>query len=288
MFGKTKLPQRITNTLNMLDLFQRSYSFRAIIYTNDPVIVSVCNALHIMTDGNYEVNVHNMPIMRYMFVRSQQLLQSHYYGYINSDIVVAPNLFDVLKSCKKLVEKKKIKPRHEIASIVWDVFRLGIINTTSITSYENYLLNHMQYLKQQRDYRSADYFIFSENVDYSKMESAVVGRMRIDNYMMSYIFQQNGSLVDVTWRVIGIHQGLEGYKQHTRSGKRKSDLEWNYQWLADIQKAKGSLQFADYRFAGDEYTRFITKRFSERRNVVKLHKMSRKEKERLKIVTDLK
>lgn len=105
----------------MLDLFQRSYSFRAIIYTNDPVIVSVCNALHIMTDGNYEwpsrcgvrhrVNVHNMPIMRYMFVRSQQLLQSHYYGYINSDIVVAPNLFDVLKSCKKLVEKKKIKPR---------------------------------------------------------------------------------------------------------------------------------------------------------------------------------
>ena len=64
---------------------------------------------------------------------------------------------------------------------MWDVFRLGIINTTSITSYENYLLNHMQYLKQQRDYRSADYFIFSENVDYSKMESAVVGRMRIDN-----------------------------------------------------------------------------------------------------------
>lgn len=133
---------------------------------------------------------------------------------------------------------------------MWDVFRLGIINTTSITSYENYLLNHMQYLKQQRDYRSADYFIFSENVDYSKMESAVVGRMRIDNYMMSYIFQQNGSLVDATWRVIGIHQGLEGYKQHTRSGKRKSDLEWNYQWLADIQKAKGSLQFADYRFGG--------------------------------------
>lgn len=105
----------------MFDLFQRSYSFRAIIYTNDPVIVSVCNALHIMTDGNYQwprrcgvrhrVNVHNMPIMRYMFVRSQQLLQSHYYGYINSDIVVAPNLFDVLKSCKKLVEQKKIKPR---------------------------------------------------------------------------------------------------------------------------------------------------------------------------------
>ena len=120
----------------------------------------------------------------------------------------------------------------------------------TVDEYYLDMRNFFRYLKQQRDYRSADYFIFSENVDYSKMESAVVGRMRIDNYMMSYIFQQNGSLVDVTWRVIGIHQGLEGYKQHTRSGKKKSDLEWNYQWLADIQKAKGSLQFADYRFGG--------------------------------------
>lgn len=105
----------------MLDLFQRSYSFRAIIYTNDPVIVSVCDSLHIMTDGNYElfscsrlrcrVNIHKMPIMRYMYMRSQKLFNSHYYGYINSDIIVAPNLFAVLKSCKKLVEKKMIKPK---------------------------------------------------------------------------------------------------------------------------------------------------------------------------------
>ena len=156
----------------------------------------------------------------------------------------------------------------------------------------------MQYLKQQRDYRSADYFIFSNNVDFSKMEPAVVGRMRIDNYMMSYIFQQNGSLIDTSWRVIGIHQGLEGYKQHTRSGKKKSDLEWNYKWLSDIKTAKGSLQFADYRFGSwhgslwsvvaDDYTRFIAKRFSERRNVVRLRKLSKKELERLKIVTNLK
>lgn len=105
----------------MFDLFQRSYSFRAIIYTNDPVIVSVCNSLHIMTDGDYEwclysgliyrVNIHNMPIMRYMYMRSQKLFKSHYYGYINSDIIVTPNLFTVLKSCEKLVMKEKIKPK---------------------------------------------------------------------------------------------------------------------------------------------------------------------------------
>ena len=115
-----------------------------------------------------------------------------------------------------------------MASIVWDVFRLGLINVTSIASYEDYLLNHMQYLKQMRDYRSADYFIFSEDVDFTRMEDAVV---------------------DASYRVIGIHQGLEGYKQHTRFGK-KSDFEWNMKWAESIQRSKGSLQYSSYRFRG--------------------------------------
>ena len=136
-----------------------------------------------------------------------------------------------------------------MASIVWDVFRMGLINVTSIASYEDYLLNHMQYLKQMRDYRSADYFIFSEDVDFTRMEDAVVGRIRIDNYMMSFIHQQRGSLVDASYRVIGIHQGLEGYKQHTRFGK-KSDFEWNMKWAESIQRSKGSLQYSSYRFRG--------------------------------------
>lgn len=54
--------------------------------------------------------------------------------------------------------------------------------------------------------------------------------------------------MDVTGRVLGIHQGLDGYKQHTRTGKQKSDLEWNYQFGKNIAKMKGSLMFSDYKF----------------------------------------
>ena len=104
----------------------------------------------------------------------------------------------------------------------------------------------MQILKEQRDYRSADYFIFSRNVDVSQMADAVIGRMRIDNYLLSYIRSQ-GSLVDVTARVIGIHQGLDGYKEHTRSGKQQADLDWNFQWARDIQQMKGALKYADVK-----------------------------------------
>ena len=37
----------------MFGLFQRSYPFRAIVYTNDPVITKVCDSLNITTESNY-------------------------------------------------------------------------------------------------------------------------------------------------------------------------------------------------------------------------------------------
>ena len=123
------------------------------------------------------------------------------------------------------------------------------MNTTSIESFENHIINQVQFLKNQRDYRSADYFIFSAAVTYDMMDPVVVGRMRVDNYLLSYIFRQKGSLVDVTNRVVGIHQGLDGYKEHTKWKKVKSDFEWNYQWTDSIQKIKGALMYANYRFS---------------------------------------
>ena len=51
------------------------------------------------------VNNYSMPLIRYMFVRSRQLLNSTYYGYINSD------LFDTLKKCQQLVKSQRIKPQ---------------------------------------------------------------------------------------------------------------------------------------------------------------------------------
>lgn len=165
---------------------------------------------------------------------------------------------------------------------------MGVIDTSSVTAYEDYIANHVQLLKQQRDYRSADYFIFSAAVTFEKMDPVVVGRYRIDNYLISYIFKVGGSLVDCTNRVIGIHQGLDGYKEHTRSGKKLSDLEWNRKWTGSIQKIKGAMMYADYKFsrrdwrsdcsriAGNEYTRKIMMRMHERRNIVRMRKSKMK------------
>ena len=41
----------------MFELFQRSYNFHAVVYTNSPVIIQLCNRLGIYTESNYEYDI---------------------------------------------------------------------------------------------------------------------------------------------------------------------------------------------------------------------------------------
>ena len=49
--------------------------------------------------------------MKYMLERAKTLFHSRYVGFINSDILVAPNLFDTLTQCEALVEKGSLNPK---------------------------------------------------------------------------------------------------------------------------------------------------------------------------------
>lgn len=95
----------------MFELFQRTYSFRAVVFTNSPIIVRFCASLGIYSEGNYGVNPFNMPLASYMFNRTRQFVDADYYGYINSDIIVSPNLFDVLRRCQSLAAKGTIEEK---------------------------------------------------------------------------------------------------------------------------------------------------------------------------------
>ena len=122
---------------------------------------------------------------------------------------------------------------------------------SSVKRYESYLINLVPSLGQIRDYRSADYFIFSNAVSFKDMDPVVIARFLIDNYMMGYILNQHGVLVDITERVLGIHQGPEGYFSRTRS-KQENDVNWNAKWIDEKRIVKGTLQMAKYRFGRKE------------------------------------
>lgn len=58
--------------------------------------------------------MYDMPLASSMFNRAKELAKADYYGFINSDIILSPNIFGILKQCMNLVENGKISPKVSI------------------------------------------------------------------------------------------------------------------------------------------------------------------------------
>lgn len=72
--------------------------------------------LGIYCEGKYELNPYGMPLASYMFNRTKHLVEADYYGYINSDIVISPNIFEVLELSKGLVASGTISKKVSFLS----------------------------------------------------------------------------------------------------------------------------------------------------------------------------
>ena len=55
-----------------------------------------------------------MPVINDMFMKAIRLFDSDYYGYINSDILVTPNLFQFIELCRLNAEEGNINKRVSV------------------------------------------------------------------------------------------------------------------------------------------------------------------------------
>ena len=92
----------------MLSLYQRYFPFRTIMFTQSPLLISLCNKLSIQVVTKVERNQFGLPILRSMIQRSKHLFTADHYGYMNGDILFSPNLFDALTGIKLLVKGKTV------------------------------------------------------------------------------------------------------------------------------------------------------------------------------------
>ena len=83
---------------------------------------------------------------------------------------------------------------------------------------------------------------------FGEMTDAVVGRLKIDNYLLSLMYWKKGTLVDATHRVLAVHLGLEGYLEKRMWKKqKKEDQNWNCEYVPHMYVVKGSLIYARWR-----------------------------------------
>ena len=96
------------NQLLMFDLFQRNFNFKAVLFTHSRRITELAMKLNVTVIRNYQQNPFNMPYVRDLYLQSFHLYHSQFYGYINSDIIVSPSIFSLLRQVKKRMESKSI------------------------------------------------------------------------------------------------------------------------------------------------------------------------------------
>ncbi|CBK24745.2 uncharacterized protein [Blastocystis hominis] len=148
-----------------------------------------------------------------MLNQARFLFSSAHYGYLNSDILVSTELFRTLHECQHLVSRGVVKPNYLLAGRVHEI-DISLIPSipTSSEPFDSIVFRLANSSRAAlRHIHSADYFVFSSAMDLSKLHNVVVGRSRIDNYLMDVPRRQGGSLIDATLQIPAVHQGLCGF-----------------------------------------------------------------------------
>lgn len=153
-------------------------------------------------------------------------MEAKYYGYLNSDILLQPTVFEVLHYCMNQTERGVLARevsielilhlQHELAGRVYERdFKDIPTRFTSLNHLSEYFTNYSRPRHALRNRGSAvsqlrridlqDYFIFSRAAMKNVMnveQRTVIGRMQVDNYLMGCVWRnesfRTSELVDTT------------------------------------------------------------------------------------------
>lgn len=111
---------------------------------------------------------------------------------------------------------------------------------------------------------SQDLFIFSSSFPIQRMAKAVIGRRKIDSYVLYFVYLKKYPIIDISRGsiyiqinrliniVLGIHQGRDTYNQHIKNHKSK-DFYYNSDFYNDRNQKMASLSNCLYRFRMCDY-----------------------------------
>ena len=78
----------------------------------------MCKKYNITVIPHYQSNPFHMPFIRDLFLQSIQLYKSRFYGYVNSDVVMSPTVFDFLTEVETKLKSHKIPENVDRMRIV--------------------------------------------------------------------------------------------------------------------------------------------------------------------------
>ena len=109
--------KRLLVLRSLLDVYIREFNVHCIFYTRNDTIASMFNRTGYSITEDYQCNPYGVPYFNSLLQGAKQF-NAHYYAYINSDILIDPELFNVLSYMQQQMKRGIVPAAHELSGRV--------------------------------------------------------------------------------------------------------------------------------------------------------------------------
>ena len=134
------IERRLLVFRSLMDVYIRDFNVHCIFYTRNDTIAAMFNRTGYSISRDYQCNPYGVPYFNSLLQGAKQF-NAHYYAYINSDILIDPEMFSVLSFLQREMMKGSVPIAHEIAGRVTQFDRNNMpflfSNLREVTEYYN-------------------------------------------------------------------------------------------------------------------------------------------------------
>lgn len=102
------LTRELKNTITELSLFQKTFNFKGVVFTGSKPVMKYANDCSVTTLPIPKRNKFKMPIFKEMMLTLRSTYNATYYGYMNSDILMHPHIFELLDEVSQMQKHRML------------------------------------------------------------------------------------------------------------------------------------------------------------------------------------
>ncbi len=192
-----------------------------ILIGDEPGLAETASEIGVDFEPDVARNDYGTPLVHSLFHQARQASESEILIYINADIILLPDILDVIEKIQKLEKDFLLVGRR------WDLDISHELNFDG--NWTDELIELLNNKGKLRAPTAMDFFAFPCNL-FQNIPPFAIGRAGWDNWMIYYAVHQPWPVIDVTPSLKVIHQNHD--YSHLPDGKPHYDLEESFQNVA--------------------------------------------------------
>lgn len=112
------MSKKLKNTFYSLFFYQMAFNISVVVYTNTPTVSRYARRLGFYQREIIHVNQYGLPILKWILLDAQMNYNAQQLMYINSDILINPDLFKISQTMNELLRGKNVRTPLRLLIVV--------------------------------------------------------------------------------------------------------------------------------------------------------------------------